>query len=166
MARTTVTLRWEARNFTVAIDRGRVSVDGNDVSIVPAGRGEFRIEGPRNTIAWAVASDGARWVFVEGSTYVLEATRPARPAARARAHHAALTSPMPATVRRVNVAPGDRVERGDTLLILEAMKMELPVKAGAAGTVRAVHCREGELVQPGTELLELDDADELAGPET
>ena len=38
------------------------------------------------------------------------------------------------------------------------MKMELPVRAGAAGTVRAVQCREGELVQPGLTLIELDEA--------
>ena len=56
--------------------------------------------------------------------------------------------------------PHDRVAGGDTLIILEAMKMELPVRAAAPGIVRAVHCREGDLVQPGAELIEIDEPDD------
>jgi 3-methylcrotonyl-CoA carboxylase alpha subunit len=42
------------------------------------------------------------------------------------------------------------------LIVLEAMKMELPIRTAAEGVVRAVSCREGELVQPGTVLVELE----------
>ena len=66
---------------------------------------------------------------------------------------------MPATVRRINVKVGDRVERGDTLLILEAMKMELPVKSQSAGVIETINCQEGELVQPGVPLIEIEEAD-------
>ena len=83
-------------------------------------------------------------------------------AARRCSHHGSLTAPMPATVLRVLVKAGDTVRRGDSLVILEAMKMELPVRATTAGTVRAVHCREGELVQPGVTLVEIDELDETA----
>jgi glutaconyl-CoA decarboxylase len=62
---------------------------------------------------------------------------------------------MPATVLRINVKPGDAVKKGDVLVLLEAMKMELPIRAAADATVAAVHCREGELVQPDTPLVEL-----------
>jgi biotin carboxyl carrier protein len=48
------------------------------------------------------------------------------------------------------------VKKGDTLLVLEAMKMELPVRAPGDGTVTAVSCREGELVQAGVVLVELE----------
>jgi biotin carboxyl carrier protein len=65
---------------------------------------------------------------------------------------------MPATVRRLAVKPGDRVNAGDVLIVLEAMKMELPVRAAHAGTVHAIACREGELVQPGVPLIELTEA--------
>ena len=67
---------------------------------------------------------------------------------------------MPATVRRINVKVGDRVERGDTLVILEAMKMELPVKTQSGGVVEAINCQEGELVQPGVSLIDIEEADE------
>jgi 3-methylcrotonyl-CoA carboxylase alpha subunit len=63
---------------------------------------------------------------------------------------------MPATVIRVLVAPGATVARGDTLVMLEAMKMELPIRAPRDGVVRAVHCQSGELVQPGVNLLDLE----------
>ena len=52
--------------------------------------------------------------------------------------------------------PGTRVQHGDVLLVLEAMKMELPVRAPGDGTVAAVKCRPGELVQAGQELIELE----------
>ena len=66
-----------------------------------------------------------------------------------------LSAPMPATVRQIRVGVGDAVRRGDTLIVLEAMKMELPVRANADGIVAAVRCAEGELVQPGLPLIEL-----------
>jgi biotin carboxyl carrier protein len=67
-----------------------------------------------------------------------------------------LTAPMPARVVKVSVAPGERVAHGDTLALLEAMKMELPIRAPADGVVRAVHCQEGQLVQPEAPLIELE----------
>ena len=162
MSRHTLTLRSGARDYTVVVDSERVHVDGRELSIVSTGHGEFRIAGPPDTTAWAITSGDTRWVFLDGRTYVLEVPQQSTARRRTRAHHSALTAPMPATVRRINVAAGDRVERGDTLMILEAMKMELPVKAGTAGTVRAVHCREGELVQPGAELIDIEDVNDAA----
>ena len=62
---------------------------------------------------------------------------------------------MPAKVTAILVEAGQRVGKGDVLLKLEAMKMELPVRAPHDGTVTAVLCRAGELVQPGVALVEL-----------
>jgi 3-methylcrotonyl-CoA carboxylase alpha subunit len=56
---------------------------------------------------------------------------------------------------RIAVQPGAAVQAGDTLIVLEAMKMELPIRAPRAGIVRAIHCHEGDLVQPGVLLVEL-----------
>jgi biotin carboxyl carrier protein len=68
----------------------------------------------------------------------------------------ALASPMPATVAAVKVAPGQTVVRGDVLIMLEAMKMELPIVAPRDGRVRSVACKPGELVQPGIPLVDLE----------
>ena len=62
----------------------------------------------------------------------------------------------PATVVRIAVKPGDRVSQGDLLVALEAMKMELPIRAPRDGVVPAIHCAEGDLVQPGTPLVDMD----------
>jgi len=77
-----------------------------------------------------------------------------RPASRGFAGEA-VTAPMPATVIKINVKTGDAVKKGDIVILLEAMKMELPVRAPDSGTVRAIRCREGELVDADAVLLEL-----------
>ena len=108
--------------------------------------------------AYFTAADRkTRWVFHRGEVYEFEverAWRGGRP--RVAAHHGSLSAPMPATVLRINVEAGAAVKKGDTLLVLEAMKMELPVRAPGDGTVRGVSCREGELVQAGAVLVELE----------
>ena len=65
-------------------------------------------------------------------------------------------APMPATVVSIAAKPGHTVKEGDTVIVLEAMKMELPIKAPRSGVVKAVHCAQGELVQPGINLLEIE----------
>ena len=62
---------------------------------------------------------------------------------------------MPATVVKIEVTPGQTVTRDSLLIMLEAMKMELPIRAPRDGRVTAIHCRAGEIVQPGVPLLEL-----------
>ncbi len=63
---------------------------------------------------------------------------------------------MPATVLKILARPGDHVNRGDTLLVLEAMKMEMPVRAPRDAVVERIDCAEGDLVQPGAPLIELE----------
>jgi acetyl/propionyl-CoA carboxylase alpha subunit len=67
-----------------------------------------------------------------------------------------LTAPMPGTVIRLLVAPGDRVQARQPLVVLEAMKMETPVASPFDGEVRAVHVAEGDRVAGGALLVELD----------
>ena len=62
---------------------------------------------------------------------------------------------MVAGVLAVHVAVGDLVAAGDTVVLLESMKMEIPVIAEASGSVRAVVVAPGDVVQEGDVLLEL-----------
>ena len=62
---------------------------------------------------------------------------------------------MPATVVKVLVQPGTAVKKRTTLVLLEAMKMELPLRAPADAVVAAVHCHEGEVVKAGALLVDL-----------
>jgi acetyl-CoA carboxylase biotin carboxyl carrier protein len=63
---------------------------------------------------------------------------------------------MVANVMKVDVAPGDRVAVGDAVVLLESMKMEIPVLAEQAGTVAAVRIGEGDVVQEGDILVTID----------
>ncbi|CAN5127963.1 biotin/lipoyl-binding carrier protein [soil metagenome] len=63
---------------------------------------------------------------------------------------------MVANVMSVAVSPGDAVEPGDTVVLLESMKMEIPVLSEHAGTVAAVRVSAGDVVQEGTVLVSLD----------
>jgi biotin carboxyl carrier protein len=63
---------------------------------------------------------------------------------------------MPGTVIRVEVAAGDEVQARRPLVVLEAMKMEIPVHSPFDGTVTAVHVAAGDTVAGGTVLVELE----------
>jgi acetyl/propionyl-CoA carboxylase alpha subunit len=69
---------------------------------------------------------------------------------------ATVTAPMPGTVLSVEVAQGDAVEARRALVVLEAMKMEIPVHSPFAGTVSTVHVAEGDRVRGGAPLVELE----------
>ena len=62
---------------------------------------------------------------------------------------------MPGVVLKILVNAGDEVTKGAPLLILEAMKMEHQIAAPRDGTVAAINCKEGEMVQPGLDLVTL-----------
>ena len=59
------------------------------------------------------------------------------------------------TVWKIEVEIGDRVDEGDAVVILESMKMEMPVESTGAGTVSAVLVKEGQSVEEGAPLIEL-----------
>jgi 3-methylcrotonyl-CoA carboxylase alpha subunit len=67
-----------------------------------------------------------------------------------------LMAPMPGLVLKVLVKPGDKVRAHQTLIVLEAMKMEHSIEAPHDGVVKAVHCVEGGRVSEGQLLVELD----------
>jgi 3-methylcrotonyl-CoA carboxylase alpha subunit len=132
-----------------------------EIAVSPLGNGAYQVvEGSRSRVAYAAGSAEACWVFLDGQVYLVDvAGSPTGvpPANRKkRDEHTALTAPMPATVLAITAQPGQRVSQGDVLIVLEAMKMELPVKSPRDATVKAVICRPGELVQPGVPLLELE----------
>lgn len=130
------------------------------------GNGAYRIDdGSRSRIAYATGPAEECWVFLDGRVYVVDVVQPCRTdvaqpfraATRKRREGPGdLAAPMPATVVKIIVEPGQRVSKGDVLIMLEAMKMELPIRSPRDGSVRAIACRPGELVQPGVPLLELE----------
>jgi biotin carboxyl carrier protein len=155
VSRTIVLRDTAGEHRATTADDGSVSVDdGPQVPTVVGPAGEVRVGDPPR-LAWTAAAAGTLWVFLDGEVFEFE-VQPEGRRRRTAGLHGSLEAPMPATVVRVDAAPGDAVRRGDVLIILEAMKMELPVRAPADGTVRAVHCKAGDLVQAGVPLIEID----------
>lgn len=84
------------------------------------------------------------------------AAAPAAPAAvpaAALASGEVVKSPMPGNILKINVAPGQKVEEGDVLIVLEAMKMENEIVATKSGTVAQVAVSKGAVVETGTPLV-------------
>jgi biotin carboxyl carrier protein len=157
MARTIIIRDARGEHRVTIADEGRVSVDEVTFVTRVIGPGEVRIGEEGFRLAWVAASGDRRWVFVDGKAYEFEIEiEGRRQRRRAAPGPGSLSAPMPATVVRVEVAPGTTVRRGDTLVILEAMKMELPIRASSDGTVKSVSCKPGDLVQPGVALIEIE----------
>lgn len=71
------------------------------------------------------------------------------------ANGGAVVSPMPGSILDVHVKPGDTVAEGQVVVTLEAMKMEIEVKAENAGVVSAVNVKKGDMVESGSVLVTL-----------
>ncbi len=151
--RTLTLVREDQEHRIDVLADGRVRVGEHVFTVQRDGTGGLRVTGETATAAWSVIDGDVRWVFLNGRTYEFGVAR--RASRRSRSQHGTLAAPMPASVRRVLVKAGDAVKRGDLLIVLEAMKMELPVRATTAGTVTEVRCREGELVQAGVLLIDI-----------
>jgi biotin carboxyl carrier protein len=154
----TLTIRDGDRLVEVAIEAdGAVRVGDARFDVTPAGPGLWTVRHEGRT--WQVAVAGPpdrRWVAIDGQVAVLEVETTGGGRRRSRASAAdAMVAPMPATVVSVNVSAGQAVSRGEVVLVLEAMKMELPIRAPRDGVVLAVRCTTGELVQPGVPLVDL-----------
>lgn len=107
-----------------------------------------------------VSSDNAkRWVTVHGQTFVLTKSSGTRRSGHGH-HHAAgeLTAPMPGQVRAVNVSEGDAVVKGQTLLLLEAMKMEIKVQAPRDGVVKKLFVKQGQTVEREQLLIDVEES--------
>ena len=110
----------------------------------------------RRLIASVVAVDDKRSVFLQGSTYTLLREDPLHRVDAGDSHGGGLTAPMPGKVVALLAQPGQRVEAGTPLLILEAMKMEHTITAPAAGTVKSYCYAAGEQVADGAALVEFE----------
>jgi biotin carboxyl carrier protein len=131
------------------------------LTVTRTGPGQYRIERDgRTEIVYVAGPPTDRWVFWNGHVFRFRDDTSRRPPAVARVDGVRqqtleLAAPMPARVGRVLISEGMAVRKGDTLLVLEAMKMELPLRAPDDGTVTAVKCSEGDLVQADAVLVEM-----------
>jgi len=145
--------------FAVEIDGQRhqlelVRLDGEVASLrFPASGRNFQITYHRGRNgSWRVAVGQREFdLQVLTPSEAVEAVSAAREAGPSR-----LMAPIPGKVVAVKVEPGDKVEPGQALVVLEAMKMENELAADQAGKVAAVHTAAGDTVEGGELLIELE----------
>jgi len=110
----------------------------------------------RRLMASVVAVDSKRSIFLNGATFTLLRDDPLHLVEAGGAQGGGLTAPMPGKVVALLAQPGQKVEKGTPLLILEAMKMEHTITAPATGTVKAFCYAAGEQVADGAALVEFE----------
>jgi acetyl/propionyl-CoA carboxylase alpha subunit len=144
-------------------DRFRVWVGEVEynVSVRQREPGQLDVEVEGQQWQAVVARTPARhYVAVAGETWELEKPQPQR--SKGHTHGPApdtgnLTATMPGLVREILVVEGAEVARGDTLVVLEAMKMELRLTAPYDGRVRRLRCVAGQVIERGQVLVEIEE---------
>jgi 3-methylcrotonyl-CoA carboxylase alpha subunit len=146
-----VSVREHGQGVTVTVD-GQVFV----LEVGEASPGTFVLRAGARVETFHCVRDGAEvHLFWRGAAYRLR-EEPARARAAHRAAASTLEAPMPGRVIAVKATPGQRVARGEELVVVESMKMENAIRAPRDGTVRAVEAQVGEMVNPGRVLVELE----------
>ena len=116
---------------------------------------DIEVNGQR--LQGAVARSGSTtWYSLGGEVWTVEAeSRSSRGAKGASANANQITAPMPGKIIKTVLNAGDPVRAGETVVVMEAMKMEYTLKAGADGTIESISCEVGQQVALGAVLVQL-----------
>ena len=152
-----VKLRAGGRDLAVSWNKDLVTVAHTSLSVSVLVRTENQItlttDGITRTYEIKQAGDQ---IFVHSPVASLALTRlPRHPRPPAAARHQSANSPMPGQVLRVLVREGQQVHAGDSLLVLEAMKMEQTIRTSIDGVVKSILVVKGQVVAPGQMLVEI-----------
>jgi biotin carboxyl carrier protein len=150
----------DVRTVTVTPQDGGYEVRVGDrilhlsARLAPRGRLDLELEG-RRLCAYVARSGQRRYVSLAGDAWTLQPPDSRRARRGDSDAGGSLTATMPGRVLDVFVTEGDSVQKGDTLVLLEAMKMELRIQASADGQIARVLCTAGQVVERGQLLVEL-----------
>ncbi len=113
-------------------------------------------------ISYELLEDGLYSILLEGKNYetlirtALQEKASTMLEQKSSAHKLTeVKAPMPGMILKINKTPGDMVPKGDTVIILEAMKMENDIRSPLSGEIKEVFVREGSAVEKGAKLFTL-----------
>jgi 3-methylcrotonyl-CoA carboxylase alpha subunit len=153
------------------------------LTVLLSGDGSYRVDGPDGTFTFRLRVEGenfeidrdghvaaglwrregdAVWLTLSGETYrlrVVPAVHAIAVGAAATGSSGTVSAPMPGIVAEVKVEEGGMVEVGQVVIVLESMKLFMPLAAGIAGTVAEIVCHQGEAVAAGARLVEIKSRD-------
>lgn len=137
------------------------SVTRIEILHLDGGEAILRVNGERCVVPFVIVDDEIHFDF-RGEVITAEVSAGSR-RRRGRQKDHSMAAPMPALVTKILVGSGQKVAKGDALLILEAMKMEHQITAPHDGVVAEIRCKVGEMVQPPEDLVVLEqNGDHLA----
>lgn len=137
----------DGKDFTTSVDE-----QGNGQFTVTVNGKAYQVELPEHVVA---ARPTIHPMTAQAAAPAAHTPAPAPAAAGASA---TVTSPLPGTITKVNVAAGQKVKKGEVLLVMEAMKMANDVVAESDGTVKTVCVKEGQSVNQGDALVQFEAA--------
>lgn len=137
---------------------GVVVVEGRRFHVAEMSPGQYRVTGDdgTSTVVAVAGPPHDTWTSADGRARTCVVDAAPKRTVTSRAAASDMTAPMPATVVKIVVEVGERVAAGAPVIVLEAMKMELTVRAARDGIVRVIGCAVGDLVKPGVRLVEID----------
>jgi biotin carboxyl carrier protein len=147
-------------NVTRRAEQVKIVRDGQETTLTvrEVGENSVTIEHNGRLIRLAGAKNGdQRQLWVDGR--VIKYERVQKRAGASAADVGSLSASIPAVVSAILVNVGDEVTAGDKLILLESMKMVIPIQAPSDGVVTAVKCAVGDSVQPGVPLVVVGQAD-------
>ena len=140
----------------------RVSLDGNEIELAVTTQGAQEgwcrtSDGNLHSFFWAWTGSALE-LWVDGNVFIFERVELRRQANREPSVGGSdILALMPGRVEQILVQPGDSVERGQAVIIMESMKMELTIVAHRDGVVKQVPVQRGDQVDKGMRLLELEE---------
>jgi biotin carboxyl carrier protein len=157
------TYEYNGQSHTITLEKLpdgtlKANINGRDIvfSASPLANGAWLLKlGDTQTLAHTISEGDSRAVHLNGQHYALTIANAKSRTRKRSTGSGDLTAQMPGQVIAVNVAEGDSVTAGQTLVILEAMKMEIRVSAPSAGIVKKLYVQQGTIVERGQVLVEV-----------
>lgn len=169
MNKLTVTVNDKTFEVEVAAQRGvaglfTVSVDGEPLTVYVPDAG-VATPGSPEAVDWMIVDNrpyemsfaaDLRSVQLEGMRHTIQLRDQETRSVRPLSGDGRIKAPIPGLIARLNVEPGQTVEAGQTVVVLEAMKMENEIRASKGGVVRQVHIKPGQTVVLNETLVEIE----------
>lgn len=143
------------------MNKYKITIDGNDFDVTVDVTDHNKAKVEVNGLAYDVTYESKNVTAGAPAPVARKASAPAAPHVQVSAPQAAssassIKAPLPGTISAIKVQVGDQVKRGDTVIVMEAMKMENNIVANKDGKVKTIHVSAGQTVAQDDKLIDLE----------
>lgn len=143
------------------MNKYKITIDGNDFDVTVNVTDHNKAKVEVNGLAYDVVYESKNVTPAVSAPVARRTSAPAAPQVQVSAPQAAgsassIKAPLPGTISAIKVQVGDQVKRGDTVIVMEAMKMENNIVANKDGKVKTIHVSAGQSVAQDDKLIDLE----------